>query len=359
MEKAKLNEGEQVALENEQKQLNHAEEIQRNLSSIFNLISENPESVISNLNESLKAANQIVKYLSNIETLANRIESTYIEIKDVAAEIERLAGKVQFDPDRFEQVNERLNLIYALQQKHRVNSVEELIEIRKELQDKLNDIESFDDRLKELQANFDKLQKELTSLAAKLTKRRKDAFPGIENYVISQLNLLGMPNAVFKISVEEYDDFRLNGKDKIDFLFSANKNGNIQDIAKVASGGEISRLMLSIKSLLSQSSGLPTIIFDEIDTGVSGEIADKMGGIMLKMSENMQVLNITHLPQVAAKGNTHFLVYKNEETETTVTQIKKLNKEERLNEIAKMLSGENLSPQALENAKVLLENQLN
>jgi DNA repair protein RecN (Recombination protein N) len=171
---------------------------------------------------------------------------------------------------------------------------------------------------------------------------------------MEQLKSLGMPNAVFNISHEVITDFSPNGKDKVNFLFSANKNGEVQNIAKVASGGEISRLMLSIKSLLSKTASLPTVVFDEIDSGVSGEIADKMGSIMLKMADYLQVVNITHLPQVAAKGNTHYLVYKQDKSEKTTTLIKKLNKEERLYEIAKMLSGENLSQQALENAKVLL-----
>ena len=359
LEKAKLNVGEQEVLEAEQKTLSHTEEIQKNLTNIFNLLSENPESVITSLNESVKSANQTVKYLPKIEVLASRIESTYIEIKDISSEIELLANQVQFDPDRADFVNERLNLLYSLQQKHKVNETDELIEIKNALQEKLNDIESFDDRLKELQTNFDKSSSELEDLATKLSNKRKASFTGIETYVTSQLNILGMPNAIFSISSEKHSSFTITGKDKVDFMFSANKNGSAQNIAKVASGGEISRLMLSIKSLLSKSSGLPTIIFDEIDTGVSGEIADKMGGIMLKMSENMQVLNITHLPQVAAKGKTHYLVYKNEDKEGTTTGIKKLSGDERLNEIAKMLSGESLSQQALENAKVLLENQIN
>jgi len=359
LEKAKLNPGEQEVLEEEQKTLDHTEEIQKNLTTIFNLISENPESVVSNLNESVRAANQTVNYLPMVEELANRIESTYIEIKDIASEIELLANQVQFDPDRASFVNERLNLIYSLQQKHKISTTEDLIEIKNNFQEKINDIESFDDRLSELQTTFDKTDRELDELADMLSGKRKGSFPAIEKYVTSQLNILGMPNAVFMISSEQHTDFTPAGRDKVDFMFSANKNGSVQNIAKVASGGEISRLMLSIKSLLSKSSGLPTIIFDEIDTGVSGEIADKMGSIMLKMSENMQVLNITHLPQVAAKGNTHYLVYKNEDTEATTTHIKRLSKDERLNEIAKMLSGENLSQQALENAKVLLENQIN
>ncbi|MDF1549824.1 MAG: DNA repair protein RecN, partial [Bacteroidales bacterium] len=224
---------------------------------------------------------------------------------------------------------------------------------------KINDIESFDERLKEMELALDKKTRELKIIAEKLSEKRKATFSKIEQYVINQLNSLGMPNAVFKIANDTLAEFSPSGTDKINFLFSANKNGEPQNIAKVASGGEISRFMLSIKSLLSKSSGLPTIIFDEIDTGVSGEIADKMGGIMLQMSEKMQVVNITHLPQVAAKGDTHYLVYKDEFAEFTSTRIKKLTDDERLKEIAKMLSGESMSQQALENAKVLLQKQIN
>jgi DNA repair protein RecN (Recombination protein N) len=265
-----------------------------------------------------------------------------------------MASKIQFDPERASLVSERLDLLYSLLQKHKTNSIEELISIKEALYKKINDIESFDERLKWLQDNFDNKKAVLEQIAADLSRKRKDTFRSIEEYVKEQLKSLGMPNAIFSISYEQHHDFSLNGRDKINFLFSANKNGEAQNIAKVASGGEISRLMLSIKSLLSKSSNLPTIIFDEIDSGVSGEIADKMGGIMLKMADYMQVVNITHLPQVAAKGKTHYLVYKQDHTDKTITLIKKLNQEERLHEIAKMLSGESMSQQALENAKVLL-----
>lgn len=359
LEKAKLVIDEQERLEDEQKMLSHSEEIQRNLATIFNLISENPESVISSLNESVKAANHTVQYLPKITDLAQRIDSCYIEIKDIAREIELIADGIQFDPERSAFVNERLNLIYLLQQKHKVKSIEELIQIKDDLNKKINDIESFDERLKEMELALDKKTRELKIIAEKLSEKRKATFSKIEQYVINQLNSLGMPNAVFKIANDTLAEFSPSGTDKINFLFSANKNGEPQNIAKVASGGEISRFMLSIKSLLSKSSGLPTIIFDEIDTGVSGEIADKMGGIMLQMSEKMQVVNITHLPQVAAKGDTHYLVYKDEFAEFTSTRIKKLTDDERLKEIAKMLSGESMSQQALENAKVLLQKQIN
>lgn len=357
LENVKLVEGEQDALEDEQKALTHSEDIQLNLSNIFNRLSENEGSVLENLNESVKSANQALKFLPKIEDIAKRLESSYIELKDITTEVETIAEKVHFDPVRANFVNERLNLIYSLQQKHRVSTIEELIEIKNNLFGKINDIESFDERLEEIQQKHEKCLQQLEKVANKLSGKRKSAKKEIEKYVEAKLQLLGMPGAVFQIDFEENKEYTISGKDKVSFLFSGNKNGNVQNIAKVASGGEISRLMLSIKSLMSKSSGLPTIIFDEIDTGVSGEIADKMGGIILDMSENMQVLNITHLPQVAAKGNTHYLVHKQQTKNSTVTGIKRLNEEERLKEIAKMLSGENLSPQALENAKVLLESQ--
>jgi len=355
LEKAKLKDGEQESLEEELKTLNHTEEIQRNLTLIFNYLSENQESVIFSLNESQKAANQIAAYLQNFGEISTRIESSFIEIKDIASEIELIANKIHYDPERTAFVSERLDLIYSLFQKHKVDSITGLISIKEDLFKKINDIESFDERLNKLKTSFEKKKQELESLSKNLSEKRKKSFAPIEKYVMEQLRLLGMPNAYFHISHDHLLDFTNIGRDKISFLFSANKNNEAQDIAKVASGGEISRLMLSIKSLLSQSASLPTIVFDEIDTGVSGEIADKMGGIMLNMSDYMQVVNITHLPQVAAKGNAHYLVYKQDSTEKTSTMIKKLNNEERLYEIAKMLSGENLSQQALENAKVLLK----
>jgi DNA repair protein RecN (Recombination protein N) len=354
LEKAKLVEGEKEILEDEYKTLSHAEEIQRNLATIFNFLSENQESVIFSLNESQKAANQISTYLPKFQELATRLESSFIEIKDIASEVELMANKIQYDPERAAFVSERLDLLNSLQQKHKANSLSDLIAIKDVLFRKINDIESFDEKLKEIKAGFDQEKQELESIANSLTSNRKNSFGSIEKYVMEQLKSLGIPNAVFQINHEYHQEFSPNGKDKINFLFSANRNGETQNIAKVASGGEISRLMLSIKSLISQTASLPTIVFDEIDTGVSGEIADKMGSIMLKMSDYMQVVNITHLPQVAAKGNFHYLVYKQDYTDKTATMIKKLNDEERLYEIAKMLSGENLSQQALENAKVLL-----
>ncbi|MBN1253151.1 MAG: DNA repair protein RecN, partial [Bacteroidales bacterium] len=356
IENAKLQEGEQESLEEEAKTLNNSEEIQSNLSNIFNLLSENEISVINALKDAQHSVEKISKFSDKIDELAKRINSVNIEIKDIAAEVELIAGDIVFDSERVEIINQRLDLIYALQQKHKVKSVFELTEIKNNLEINLLEINSYDEKIKKLTQELEELTNKLNANSKELSEKRKNAFAEIENYIFNQLIQLGMPNSKFKIEHNFTEDFTKNGRDKIKFLFSANKNTDIQDIAKVASGGEISRLMLSIKSLLSKSSGLPTIIFDEIDTGVSGEIADKMGSIMEQMSYGMQVVNITHLPQVAAKGNKHYLVYKNDDENNSSTGIKLLSKEERLQEIAKMLSGENITKEAIENAKVLLNN---
>jgi DNA repair protein RecN (Recombination protein N) len=356
LEKAKLVENELENLENEQVTLSHTEEIQRNLGIIFNLLSENQESIISGLNESFKAANHVSPFLPELTEFTKRLESAYIEVQDISSEIEKIASHIHLDPERADFVNERLNLLYTLQKKHKAQSISELIGIKNDYYTRINDIESFDERLKALQNKFEKQKVKLDELSEQLSKKRKKSFPDIEKYVIDQLKSLGIPNAVFQITAEPHSDFTINGMDKINFMFTANKNTEVQNISKVASGGEMSRLMLSIKSLISKSAGLPSIIFDEIDTGVSGEIAYKMGSIMLNMSGLMQVISITHLPQVAAKGSAHYKVFKEEGTNHTSIRIIKLNDQERLLEIAKMLSGENLSQQALENAKVLLNN---
>ncbi len=354
LEKANLLVGEQKELEEESKTLNHTEEIQHNLAAIHNSMSEENASILLNLKDAHQAAARIVPYFSKATSIEERINSAYIELKDIATEVEQMLGDIEFDPARVESVNSRLDLIYSLQQKHKVNSVADLLEIKEQLDRKLQNIISFDDQINQLEKNLKTITKELSVLTSILNDKRLEVFPDIEKYVSDQLEHLGMPEAQFKIEQETLAEFSNYGKDKIGFLFTANKNIAVQNISKVASGGEISRLMLSIKSLLSKSIDLPTIFFDEIDTGVSGEIADKMGSIMKSMSENMQVLNITHLPQVAAKGDTHYLVFKGENNQTSATGIKKLSEQERLQELAKMLSGENITKEAIENAKVLL-----
>lgn len=354
LEKAKLIEGEQETLEEEAKTLNNTEEIQRNLAIIHSLLNEDELSVLVKMKEAYLAANRIKNVFSKVENIEERLNSSFIELKDIAEEVELTLSNIEFNPERIEYVNSRLDLIYSLQKKHNVSSIEELIRVKNDLDEKLQNIVSFDEKIEELNKKLEESKLQLKKLSDNLSKKRINSFSKIEKYVSEQLKHLGMPDAIFKINREELDEFSTVGIDKISFLFSANANIPVQNISKVASGGEISRLMLSIKSLLSKSISLPSIIFDEIDTGVSGDIADRMASIMKKMSENMQVISITHLPQVAAKGNTHYLVFKEKINQTVTTNIRKIKGEERINELAKMLSGENITKEAIENAKVLL-----
>ncbi len=354
LEALKLTDGEQGELEEELVQLNHAEEIKLKLSESFHLLSGEEISIISNLKQVKSAIESISKYIKEGEDLTQRIESTYIELQDLNNEIEILNEKVEHDPAKIEFIRERLDNIYSLEQKHKVSSVKELITIKEELQQKIDMINSYDFETEKIKKQLDLLLVELTNDANQISENRKVIIPKIENKVIGILQLLGIPNANFKVEQVPTEEFLPTGKEIIRFLFSANKNVALEELSKVASGGEISRLMLSIKSLLVETTTLPTIIFDEIDTGTSGEIADKMGSIIKQMSKNMQVINITHLPQIAGKGDYHYLVYKKDNHETTNTYIKLLSQSERINEIAKMLSGEALTDAAIENAKVLL-----
>ncbi len=354
LEKAKLIEGEQEELEEEAKTLNNTEEIQRNLAIIHNLLNEDEFSVLVKIKEAYLAANRIKNVFSKIEPIEERLNSSFIELKDIAEEVELTLSNIEFNPERIEYVNSRLDLIYSLQKKHNVLSIAELIKVKDELDEKLQNISSFEERINKLNKKVEETKSKVKDISEDLSKKRIKSFEKIEKYVSTQLKDLGMPDATFKINREGLSEFSQSGIDKISFLFSANANIPAQNINKVASGGEISRLMLSIKSLLSKSISLPTIIFDEIDTGVSGDIADRMASIMKKMSENMQVISITHLPQVAAKGDTHYLVFKEKINQTDTTNIKKVKGEERIKELAKMLSGENITKEAIENAKVLL-----
>ncbi len=354
LETLKLIEGEQEELEEELEQLNHVEEIKLKLSESLHLLSGEEISIISNLKQAKNAIDSIFKYIKEGEGLTNRIESAYIELQDINTEIEQLNEKLEHDPNRIEFIRERLDNIYALEQKHKVSTVKELIEIKDNLQNRIDNITSYDFETEKIKKQLDLVLAELTSDAGEISRNRKAIIPQIEDKVIDILQLLGIPNANFKVEQVATEEFLPTGKEMIRFLFSANKNVAMEELSKVASGGEISRLMLSIKSLLVETTTLPTIIFDEIDTGTSGEIADKMGTIIKKMSKNMQVVNITHLPQIAGKGDYHYLVYKKDNHETTNTYIKLLSSEERINEIAKMLSGEALTDAAIENAKVLL-----
>jgi DNA repair protein RecN (Recombination protein N) len=354
LEEAKLVEGEQEELEFELEKLTHSEEIKNGLSSATMLLQGEGSSALQLLKDSLGSINRIGKFLDENARLAERIESAYIEIKDVAHDIATLNEQLYFDPDRLTQVSDRLNLLYNLEKKHRVSTLSELIALRKHLQEKIEEINSYDFQLGDLEKDLLETRGRLSHLADSLFRRRHDAIAPFEKQVVEMLTEVGLPNAGFSIVHEKLDDFNETGSDKIQFLFTANRNMPLQDIARVASGGELSRLMLCVKSLMSDSTGLPTIVFDEIDTGVSGETAEKVGNIIRRMAEKMQIINITHLPQVASKGKYHYLVYKTDDEKTSVTRMKLLNPAERRIEIAKMLSGEEVTNAALENARVLL-----
>jgi DNA repair protein RecN (Recombination protein N) len=355
IEEAKLVDGEQEELETELEQLNHSEEIKLNLSASTDLFSNEDTSVISGLNQIRTSINSVSKYLKEGEELSLRINSVYIELQDINSEVERMNELVEHNPERIEFVNDRLNNIYSLQQKHKVSAIKELIELKLELEKRIILINSYDFETDKLRLEVEELRNELIGIANTISANRKKVIPVIENRVIKILQLLGIANAAFKIEQEQVEEFLVSGRELIKFLFSANKNVQLEELAKVASGGEMSRLMLGIKSLFVETTTLPTIIFDEIDTGTSGEIADKMGTIIKGISKNIQVINITHLPQIASKGDYHYLVYKEDNQDTTNTFIKILDQQERINEIAKMLSGEALSEAAIQNAKVLLD----
>ena len=355
LEDAKLKAGEQSEIESELRELNHAEEIKENLSAAFVLLSKEENGIITQLRESITSLKNIQKFFDKANLLTERLESSKIEIDDISHELEILSEDVEHNPERAEFLKERIDMIYALQTKHKVESVEELLIIKDDLQAKLDDITSFDIQISEKKKMLSEQERKLNDLAGQLSKGRSEASGNLEQQIIDILQRLGMPSAKFKIKIEQTDSFTENGKDTVSFLFSSNKHSEVQEIASIASGGEISRLMLSIKSVIADSIALPAIIFDEIDTGVSGEIAEKIGQIMKEMSENMQVISITHLPQVAAKADFHYKVYKIEDDFDTRTDIKKLNSNERIKELATMLSGENITDAAIRNAEELLK----
>lgn len=354
---ARIQEDEQEILEEEANLLTHAEEIKSGLFSISEMFDSDSTGIIQNLKKQLHIAHSIEKVYPQAEEIAKRIESSYIELKDLSYEVAGAADDINFDPERLEFVNNRLDTLYSLQQRYRVNSNKELLDIASQLQAKLNAIESHDNRLEELTAQVETSLKAARSLAAELTEKRKAALGQISNTMIGVLQNLGMPNVRLEIECSTKDQLSSDGADVMTMLFSANKNRTLQDISEIASGGEIARVMLAIKYMICKVKVLPTIFFDEIDTGVSGEIADKMGKIMKDMGENMQVVSITHLPQIASRGERQYKVYKNDSNDdTTTSNIRLLTQEERINEIAVMLSGSTITDAAINNAKELLKN---
>jgi DNA repair protein RecN (Recombination protein N) len=351
---ARLSAGEQEDLEQELQTLDHAGEIKRNLQLVFYLLSDQDDAVINKLGEAIYALDSIAAfYLAAVE-LSKRIRSAVIELKDISAETETGGVDIEMDPGRQQILRERLDMLFSLMQKHGVNDVNGLIRLQAEFDTRIQEIASYDEQVEKMERELTDKRDQLQKQAAELSDRRKKILPEIEKVVNDMLKMLGIPNALFRVEHRELDGFTENGKDEVEFLFSANKQVLPQEISKIASGGELSRLMLSIKSLLSDSLELPTIIFDEVDSGVSGEIAEKVGAIMKKMSLGKQVINITHLPQVAGKGDFHFLVHKFDEGGATITDIKLLDDEDRVLEIARMLSGEELTEAAISNARELL-----
>jgi len=291
--------------------------------------------------------------------MLSRTESALIELDDLAAEIEKLSVSMEADPQRLAQVNNRLDNIYSLIQKHHVNNLNELIRKKDEIKNLISSIVTSDERLTELETLLKNKADSLMTISEDISDRRNKVLPEIESRVTALLRQLGIPNAKFRISLSRLSEFTPTGIDQADFLFSANKQIEPENLAKIASGGELSRVMLSLKSLLTRNNNLPTIIFDEIDSGVSGEVADKVGQILSGMGKYMQVINITHLPQVASRGTRHYHVYKDDTDNSTFTRVKLLSPEERILEVARLLSGSEVTETAMKNARELLKAGIN
>ncbi len=356
LDEAGLQENEQEELEEEKEMLAHAGEILEGLGRAVQILSDEENSVVDKMKELKHALESVSRKYATANNWKERIENSWIEIKDVASDISSSLTKIEANPDRLNAIYERLDLIYSLQQKHKVNTVAELVKIREDYRNKLSFAEKLDEEILSLNKEISGKESILQQLSAKLSENRKKSAKQLEKNIVPQLRELGILNAGFKVIFVELPEFTLNGKDTVKFLFSANKKVEPLDISKVASGGELSRLMLSIKSFVTETNNVRTIIFDEIDAGVSGEIAHKMSEIMQHMSSNLQVISITHLPQIASRGTHHYLVFKDNSGETSTTHIRLLNAKERITEIAKMLSGKEVSEAALENARNLLKN---
>jgi DNA repair protein RecN (Recombination protein N) len=359
LDEAKLNQGEQTELETEQELLTHAEEIKLALTASSNLFFAEEISILSMLREVKTNLTRIKAYLPESESLLERTESSIIELDDLAAEIEKLSVSIEADPQRLSVINSRLDTIYSLIQKHHVNNLGELIVKKDEIKEFITSIVNSDERLIELEAQIERDINSLKTVSQEISDKRMAVLPEIESRITALLKQLGIPNAKFKIHLTHLSEFTSTGVDQADFLFSANKQVEPENLAKIASGGELSRVMLSLKSLLTKNNNLPTIIFDEIDAGVSGEVADKVGQILSAMGKYMQVINITHLPQVASRGNRHFHVYKDDTDNSTFTRVKLLSHEERIMEVARLLSGSEVTETAIQNARELLKAGIN
>lgn len=355
LEEANLTAGEQEELEQEAELLSHAEDIKAGLYRVGQSLSADEGGLLPLLNDCLSTMQSMRKVYPAAEELSERLESSYIELKDIVQEVAGREEEVEFNPARLDEVNARLNLIYTLQQKHRVSTVDELLTLQEEYASRLSAITSSDDQIEDLKQQCADLYNKVKQQAAVLTESRVAAAREVEKQMASRLVPLGMPNVRFQVEVGARKEPGVHGADTVSFLFSANKNGTLQSISSVASGGEIARVMLSLKAMIAGAVKLPTIVFDEIDTGVSGEIADRMADIMQEMGDsNRQVISITHLPQIAARGRVHYKVYKEDNENETNSHIRRLTDEERVEELAHMLSGATLTEAALNNARALL-----
>jgi DNA repair protein RecN (Recombination protein N) len=356
LEKADLKDGETTGLEREREMLANAEEIRSALSASIRCLREDELSAENLLSEVRGHLRKTEPYLIKGEELISRFESVIIEINDITTEISELLSTVEADPGRLQIVSDRLDHLWSLQQKHRAASDTELIERREELRTIVNGIETGDERLKQLELSIEKDRTELISMAGEISDMRSSSLPDLHKRVEELLRSLGIPNARFMVRLTNTADLTANGTDRAAFLFSANKQTPPELLSSIASGGELSRVMLSLKHILCQTEKLPSVIFDEIDAGVSGEVAAMVGEMLSEMGRHMQVINITHLPQIAAKGDRHYFVYKNDTADSTFTHLKLLNEDERVGEIARLLSGSEISDAAVENARLLLGN---
>ena len=352
---AHLTEGEQEALEQKSETMTHAEDIKSALYEADNALNAEGYGVVQSLRNALSALRGIENVLPDAKELTERIDTSYIELKDLAQEISHQMENIDFDPAELDTINSRLDKLYDLEKKYHVETVEELIEKRDSLHHQINNIENSDEALSELQKKLERLKVQAQKEADTLTKLRKKSASQIEKEMLSRLIPLGMPNVRFSIQIDK-ETLSHNGQDKVSFLFSANTSTPLQPISQVASGGEIARVMLSLKAMISGAVKLPTIIFDEIDTGVSGKIAEKMAQIMQEMGQHeRQVISITHLPQIAALGSIHYKVEKEETAKGTSSRMRQLSSDERVTEIAQMLSGSDITNAAIQNAKELLK----
>ena len=352
--KADLQEGEYEEVSQKLELLENAEEVKTLLAQSLSTLSESEYSILSQLNDLKSSVDHLRRYVPQAEQYLERIDSTKIELKDIAQDLDSLQDSTQFDASSLNEIQERFDLIQRLMMKHHVNDYAEMLKIREDLQKKVGAFANIDEQIVAKEREVKSCEKDLTKIADELSAKRKKVKVSFEKAVTEIIRQLKMPHGVFEIEISESSEFSNTGRDKVRFLFSANKGIAPDDMSRVASGGELSRLMLAIKAVAAESSYIPTLIFDEIDTGVSGEVASKLGDIMQKMGESLQIVSITHLPQIASKAQNHFFVYKDETEQKTRSCIRQLSHDERVTEIAKMLSNDKITPEAIKAAEVIL-----